>query len=70
MSGFTQVTNRTTTNPAFTSTRTSALMAENKKKELDNLKIQVEGLRSENEILQGKVKSLASRKIILENEMK
>lgn len=64
MSGFTAAQQ---TNTAFTGTRTSALMAENKRKELDNLKIQVDALKSENEILQGKVKSLVSRKVILEN---
>jgi hypothetical protein len=32
--------------------------------------VQVEALRSENDLLQGKVKSLASRKIILEGEVK
>jgi hypothetical protein len=34
------------------------------------LKIQVDALKSENELLQGKVKSLASRKITLESEIK
>ena len=43
MSGFTQVTNRTA---QMSSTRTSAMMAENKRKELDNLKVQVEALKN------------------------
>ena len=34
------------------------------------MKIQVDALKSENELLQGKVKSLASRKITLESEIK
>lgn len=73
MSGFTQVTNNgnaNRTNTGFTSTRTSAMLAENKRKELENLKVQADALKNENELLQGKVKSLTSRKVILENEMK
>ena len=46
MSGFTQVTTANKTNAGFSSTRTSALMAENKKKQFDNLKIQVDALKS------------------------
>ena len=34
------------------------------------MKVQVDALKSENELIQGKVKSLTSRKVILENEMK
>lgn len=43
MSGFTAAQ---VTNTAFNGTRTSALMAENKRKELDNLKVQVDALKS------------------------
>ena len=46
MSGFTAA--QQTNNAGFNGTRTSALMAENKRKELDNLKIQVDALKSEN----------------------
>ena len=46
------------------------MLAENKRKELENLKVQADALKNENELLQGKVKSLTSRKVILENEMK
>lgn len=45
MSGF---TNATQANNTFTATRTSAMIAQNKRKELDNLKIQVDALKSEN----------------------
>lgn len=45
MSGFTHTTQP---NNAFTATRTSAMIAENKRKELDNLKVQVDALKSEN----------------------
>lgn len=70
MSGFTQVTTPQTKNNSFAATQRSSTLADNKRKQLENLKVQVEALRSENDMLQNKVKSLNSRKIILENEMK
>jgi len=72
MSGFTQVsmTPQQTKNNSFAGTQRTSALADNKRKELENLKVQVDSLRSENDLLQSKVKSLNSRKIILENEMK
>lgn len=43
MSGF---THNTQANNAFNGTRTSAMIAQNKRKELDNLKIQVDALKN------------------------
>ena len=45
-------------------------LADNRRKEMENLKVQVQALKSENELLQGKVKSLTARKLVLENEAK
>ena len=67
MSGFSQMSMPQTKNN-FSSTQRSSTLADNKRKELENLKVQVEALRSENDSLQSKVKSLDSRKIILESE--
>lgn len=68
MSGFTQITTATKLNSTnnLSMTRTST-MAENKRKEFDNLKIQVDALKSENDLLQNKIKSVTSRKLILES---
>lgn len=72
MSGFTDLSQANkTNNMSMTSVqRSSTLLAESKRKEMENLKIQVDALKSENQLLQGKVKALASRKITLENELK
>lgn len=56
-----------TKNSSFSATQRTSTLADNKRKELENLKVQTEALRSENDLLQGKVKSLNSRKLILEN---
>lgn len=37
---------------------------------MENLKVQVQALKNENELLQSKVKSLTARKLVLENEAK
>ena len=65
MTGFSQVTVAPTKNGSFTNTQRTSTLADNKRKELQNLKVQAQALRSENDLLQGKVKSLASRKINL-----
>lgn len=70
MSGFTQATAPPTKNNSFSATQRTSTLADNKRKELENLKVQVDALRSENDLLQGKLKSLTSRKINLEAEIK
>jgi predicted RNase H-like nuclease (RuvC/YqgF family) len=70
MSGFTQATAPPAKNNSFSATQRTSTLADNKRKELENLKVQVDALRSENDLLQGKLKSLASRKITLEAEVK
>ena len=67
MSGFSQVS-VATRNP-LNATRMSS-MADNKRKELESLKVQAEALRSENESLSSKVKALNSRKLNLEGELR
>ncbi len=62
MSGFSQVTQAKV---ELNATQRTSTLADNKRKELQNLKIQVETLRSDNDLLQGKVKSLNSRKLTL-----
>lgn len=66
MSGFTQMSAQ----QQLSSTQRTSTLADNKRKELQNLKVQVEALRSENDLLQGKVKSLTSRKLTLESQLK
>lgn len=71
MSGFSQMTTpQQTKNNSFSATQRTSTLADNKRKQLENLKVQTEALRSENDLLQNKVKSLNSRKIILEKEVK
>ena len=70
MSGFSQMPTPQTKSNSFSATQRTSNLADNKRKELENLKVQVEALRTENDLLQSKVKSLNSRKIILESELK
>jgi len=48
----------------------STLKKVDKVREIDELKKQVEDLKSENELLKSKVKAVTARKQILENEIK
>ena len=70
MSGFSQMPTPQTKSNSFSTTQRSSTLADNKRKQLQNLKVQVEALRSENDLLQNKVKSLNSRKINLQSDMK
>jgi len=46
MSGFTQATVPPNKNSSFTATQRTSTLADNKRKELENLKVQVEALRT------------------------
>jgi hypothetical protein len=63
MSGFTQISSNK--NNSFSATQRTSTLADNKRKELENLKVQVTALRSENDLLQGNAKAANSRKINL-----
>lgn len=66
MTGFTMQSQQPTT----PSQQTVNSLADNRRKEMENLKVQVQALKNENELLQSKVKSLTARKLVLENEAK